>query len=66
MKTWESSIKTKHPTKGEKGTRWKDPSLGKQKIFLRKHEQIKYLTPSLIARSISDKEKGGTLERTPS
>ncbi len=25
--------KIKHPTKGEKGTRWKDPSLSKQRIF---------------------------------
>jgi hypothetical protein len=33
---------------------------------LRKHEQIKYLTPSLVARSISNKKKGGTLERMPS
>jgi hypothetical protein len=27
--------KTKHPTKGKKGTRWKDPCLGKRKIFQR-------------------------------
>jgi hypothetical protein len=33
---------------------------------LRKHEQIKYLTPSIVVRSISDKEKEGTSERTPS
>ncbi len=25
--------KTKHPTEGEKGTRWKDPCLGKWKIL---------------------------------
>jgi hypothetical protein len=34
MKTYQSIInKTKHQQRGKKGTRWKDPSLGKQRIF---------------------------------
>jgi len=32
--------KTKHPKKGEKGTRWEDPGLGEQKI-LQRRETVK-------------------------
>ncbi len=71
MKTCESSIKQSTQQKGEKVQDGRTQVLANKKSSkegrpLRKYEQIKYLTPSLVARSISDKEKGGTLERTPS
>jgi len=36
MKTCQPSIKQRIQQWGRKGTRWKDPSLGKQKIFQRR------------------------------
>jgi hypothetical protein len=70
IKTGES-LKQSTEKKGEKLQDGRTQVLANKKSSkegrpLRKHEQIKYLTPSLVARSIPDKEKGGTLERTPS
>ncbi len=59
---------TKNPTKGEKkGTRWKDPNLGKLRIFQKGHitrgtRRNQVLEPyPPIGRDILDKERGGTL-----
>jgi hypothetical protein len=61
--------KTKHPKKGgEKGTRWKDPNLGKKKgttnNYKRNINKSSTQTHPPFTRSIIDKERGGTLERT--
>jgi hypothetical protein len=63
--------KTKHPTKGEKKLQDGRTQVLANKEFSKEgetrgeREQIKYPEP-LIVRNISDKERGGTSERTPS
>ncbi len=68
-----SIIKNKEPNKGgEKGTTWKDPNLGKLRIFQKGHiirgtRRNQVLEPCpRVAKHILDKEKGGTPKKVPS
>jgi hypothetical protein len=71
MKTFQTSIKTKHPTKADKkNTRWKHPCLGEQIFFPKKVNHkgtwTNKVTPSPPppANCKYNKERGRTLERT--
>jgi len=72
IKTYHLSIKQITQQRGEKGIRWKDPSLSKLIILQRgkiargtRRNQVLESSP-LIARSILNKERGGTPKRMPS
>jgi hypothetical protein len=69
MKTYQLSIKLRTQQRGRKGTRWKDPSPSKLRILQRgqmargmRRNQVLEPSPP-IARSILNKQRGGTLKR---
>ncbi len=69
MKPYQPKNNQKHQKKkgGIQGTKWKDPNLRKQKKITKEGEpqgEHQVPKPPLVARSISNKEREGLLERT--